>query len=179
MTYEEAKAEFLSISGIRLQKWQEDFIDRLHKNPKIIIKIKRGTGVDRYDNLIYLLRAIEDFRINEVKQKMTYEQAHEILEDLLRAMTYNRLLFSGDMLKAIGVAVESVELQIPKKPTEYDSVPHGRCPNCHSAVKMYCDDPKNKYCIWCGQALAWSDEDTKKDGKRFDRMYFDEFKQKD
>ena len=180
MTYEEAKAEFFKIAGIELTKTRELILDTIYsrhkKDPGWIIANARAYRGDEYDALVYLALAIEDFRKNEEKQKMTYEQAHKILENLLRAMTYNRLLFSGDMLKAIGKAVEAVELQIPKKPyidNENGVYEKEYCPTCHRSLF-----PNDHHCR-CGQALDWSDEDTKKDGKSFDRMYFDEFKQKE
>ncbi len=186
MTYEEAKAEFFRIAHIKLPKWQENILDQIYelqkKNPEKIIEIQRGgRGIDF--NYILLTRIIEDFRINEEKQKMSYEQAHEILEDLLRAMTYNRLFFSGDMLKAIGAAVEAVEYRIPKRPkipALYAGLKYSQidgytclCPTCGEKVHF------GERCQKCGQTLDWSGEDTKKDDKSFDRMYFDEFKQKD
>ena len=183
MTYEEAKAEFLKIMEIKLPKWQEDIIDYLHENPKKIIEITRRSGVNRYNDLIFLTIAIEDFRKNEVKQKMTYEQAHKTLEELLRAMTYNRLIFSGDMLKAIGAAVEAVEYRIPKRPKKpvlYSGLKYSEiegytclCPTCGEKVHF------GERCQKCGQTLDWNNEDTRKDGRSFDRMYFDELKPKE
>lgn len=53
---------------------------------------------------------------------------------------------------------KSLEKQIPKKPIHYnDSVPHDRCPNCHNAVKVFCDAHNYHYCLYCGQAIDWSD----------------------
>ena len=110
---------------------------------------------------------------------MTYEQAHKILEDLLRAMTYNRLLFSGDMLKAIGAAVEAVEYRIPKKPKKpalYAGLKYSQidgytclCPTCGEKVHF------GERCHKCGQTLDWSDEDTKKYGKDAAYMFVEDF----
>ena len=61
--------------------------------------------------------------------------------------------------QAIDKAVETLEKQIPKKPTEYDSVPHARCPQCTKGVRVYCDSAKVPFCQWCGQALDWGDND--------------------
>lgn len=53
---------------------------------------------------------------------------------------------------------KSLEKLIPKKPIHYnDSVPHDRCPNCHNAVKVFCDAHNYHYCLYCGQAIDWSD----------------------
>lgn len=87
---------------------------------------------------------------------MTNKEAHGILEKKQSKMTTYRQFYTEEAIEANGLAILALEKQIPKKPTEYDSVPHGRCPSCHNAVRMYCDDPKNKYCIWCGQAIDWS-----------------------
>ena len=51
--------------------------------------------------------------------------------------------------------IEALEKQIPKKPTQYDSVPHNRCPVCHNAVKVFVDAHEYHYCLYCGQALDW------------------------
>ena len=55
--------------------------------------------------------------------------------------------------------VELLEKQIPKKPVNYDSVPHSRCPVCNNAVKVFEDAHEHHYCLYCGQALDWRDED--------------------
>ena len=61
--------------------------------------------------------------------------------------------------KALDFTIKALEKQIPKKPTEYDSVPHARCPQCTRGVRVYCDSAKVPFCQWCGQALDWSDND--------------------
>lgn len=54
--------------------------------------------------------------------------------------------------------VESLIKQEPKKPSgDWHSVPHYRCPTCHSAVKIFSDDKTYPYCQFCGQALDWSE----------------------
>lgn len=55
---------------------------------------------------------------------------------------------------------ELVEKATPKKPIgDFNSVPHYRCPNCMCTVKLYEDSHKYKYCLYCGQAIDWSDEE--------------------
>lgn len=83
---------------------------------------------------------------------MTNEEA---IENLKVLKEYFEEQSGGSYPLCFDNARIALEKQIPKKPTVYDSVPHGRCPSCRNAVRMYCDDPKNKYCIWCGQALDW------------------------
>ena len=57
------------------------------------------------------------------------------------------------------VVSDDAEKLIPKKATEIQYVPngtlvYGRCPECHSfATNDF------KYCITCGQALDWGDEE--------------------
>ena len=70
-----------------------------------------------------------------------------------RAMTEYELTI-GMTLK------EAIEKQIPQKPSWDDSVPHSRCPVCHSVVSAYIDSPKLSYCYHCGQALDWSDNNA-------------------
>ena len=59
---------------------------------------------------------------------------------------------------AIDIVIEALEKQIPKKPVNYDSVPHSRCPVCNNAVKVFEDAHEYHYCLYCGQCLDWSDE---------------------
>lgn len=60
--------------------------------------------------------------------------------------------------EAIDMAIEALEKQMPKKPVNYDSVPHSRCPVCNNAVKVFEDAHEYHYCLYCGQCLDWSDE---------------------
>ena len=62
-------------------------------------------------------------------------------------------------ITALTMAVEALEKQIPKKPVNYDSVPHSRCPVCNNAVKVFEDAHKHHYCLYCGQRLDWEEED--------------------
>ena len=63
-----------------------------------------------------------------------------------------------DWLTAMGMVTEALEKQIPKKPINYDSVPHSRCPVCNNSVKIFEDAHEYHYCLYCGQAIDWSDE---------------------
>ena len=51
----------------------------------------------------------------------------------------------------ITIAISALEKQIPKKPIEYDGVPHFLCPNCNKDVFAY-----DHHCE-CGQALKWEE----------------------
>ena len=53
---------------------------------------------------------------------------------------------------------EAVEKQKKKKPKgDLHSVPHYRCPNCNSTVKLYQNSKKDEICKWCGQRIEWSE----------------------
>lgn len=65
--------------------------------------------------------------------------------------------------KQIGTLEEvrdAVEKQKAKKPKgDLHSVPHYRCPNCNSIVKLYQNSKKDEICKWCGQRIDWSEDD--------------------
>lgn len=69
----------------------------------------------------------------------TAEEAHEYL----------------DVLK------ELVDKATPKKPIirRGYSIEYYHCPNCNAFI-AYCDDEDDyhDYCVFCGQAIDWSDE---------------------
>lgn len=53
---------------------------------------------------------------------------------------------------------EAMEKQKKKKPKgDLHSVPHYRCPNCNSTVKLYQNSKKDEICKWCGQRIDWSE----------------------
>lgn len=85
---------------------------------------------------------------------MTFEKALDILKaNEERKSTTN-------YLRCKHTAIEALEKQIPKKPKgDYHSVPHYRCPSCNSAVKVFEDAHEYHWCLYCGQALDWSDEE--------------------
>ena len=64
---------------------------------------------------------------------------------------------ASKFITALNTAIEALEKQIPKKPTdktlEYDGY-YGRCPGCNRVIYDYKD--RNR-CYNCGQALDWSD----------------------
>lgn len=86
---------------------------------------------------------------------MTIERAIEILNPEHREH-YDSIEIVEE---ACRMGMNALEKQIPKKPTEYDSVPHARCPHCTIGVRVYCDSAKVPFCQWCGQALDWGDND--------------------
>lgn len=64
-----------------------------------------------------------------------------------------------DWLTAMDMVTEALEKQIPKKPINYDSIPHSRCPVCNNSIKVFKDAHEYHYCLYCGQAIDWSKED--------------------
>ena len=65
-----------------------------------------------------------------------------------------------DFITEIEMAIEALEKQIPKKPTEVDEREVGwiafMCPACNTAVIGQPYRPNN--CKHCGQAIDWSEE---------------------
>ena len=55
---------------------------------------------------------------------------------------------------------ELVDKATPKKVKEIDrSVGYFACPNCKQSIAWYCVNAQSKYCVKCGQALDWSEEE--------------------
>lgn len=74
--------------------------------------------------------------------------------------------FAIRITKALNMAVEALEKQIPKKVCEVQKdyiIKHHCCPSCDYPVNVsFIKDRiagfrKDKYCNNCGQALDWSD----------------------
>ena len=91
---------------------------------------------------------------------MTREEAIRLLdpnttrEALAEVEYYNGFSGKDACIKAIEdacrLAIEALEKQVPKKPTN-NSWTHYHCPVCMKSVN-------SKYCGNCGQAIDWSDE---------------------
>ena len=74
---------------------------------------------------------------------------------------------TGEHMTAIGIAIQTLEKQIPKKPRKTDSyrgvlkrVYAYVCPTCGNAcLEKYMNERQNTMFCWnCGQKLDWSDE---------------------
>ena len=74
---------------------------------------------------------------------------------------------TGEHMTAIGIAIQALEKQIPKKPRKTDSyrgvlkrVYAYVCPTCGNAcLEKYMNERQNTMFCWnCGQKLDWSDE---------------------
>ena len=90
---------------------------------------------------------------------MTYEEAIEYITE--RYVTMSMCLTIGECRKhnkAISMAIEALEKQIPKKPiirkTEdyFGNVKHTLCPNCQKTEFVF---TQPCFCHHCGQALNW------------------------
>lgn len=95
---------------------------------------------------------------------MTNEEAiKELKED--RALYESDIVKTGDgtpegqLMLAIDMAIEALEKQIPKKPKRDKEYPLGRvCPKCSAYLgNVQFMSSIDDYCMWCGQALDWSD----------------------
>lgn len=91
---------------------------------------------------------------------MTYEQTREQFLLAWNSNAYLNMCESDDMKNAI----EALEKQIPKKPTEvHEKVDKYSsfyslsfmCPSCETAVIFQSYKPK--YCKHCGQKIQWGD----------------------
>ena len=93
---------------------------------------------------------------------MTNKGAIDILRIILREATEceESISYVTDIdAEPLRLAIKALEKQIPKKPVNYNSVPHSRCPICNNSVKVYEDAHEYHYCLYCGQRLDWNDED--------------------
>lgn len=63
--------------------------------------------------------------------------------------------FSQKDYEGIDFAIEALEKQIPKKPTDV-CTPVITCGKCFS--DLFDDGLKFTYCPWCGQRIDWSDK---------------------
>ena len=88
---------------------------------------------------------------------MTYEEAVGVLTS--RAIAFGRASGKSTLecirIEAICKTIEALEKQIPKKP--YDIV---HCPLCKIEVELQpIDTEQVTYCLHCGQAIDWSDDE--------------------
>ena len=90
----------------------------------------------------------------------------EAIETIKIAMAEVEWDYPMDYTVAFEMAIDALEKQVPKQPKEYEDKYYG-CPSCGNVTMMkwerYPDIPMNKicglpYCLGCGQALDWSDE---------------------
>lgn len=101
---------------------------------------------------------------------MTESEAIDKLKNLRLFMQIedekNECKFAEDDYKAIDMAIQALEKQIPKKPIRHTAWENFKCPACGSAeileydteYREYDKDCKFEYCSDCGQHLDWGDE---------------------
>ena len=87
---------------------------------------------------------------------MTYEEAIEYITE--RYVTMSMCLTLDECRKhnkAISMAIEALEKQIPKKPTR-GKYGHTECACCGWVVESFCGDLEQyPFCLNCGQAIDW------------------------
>ena len=86
---------------------------------------------------------------------MKPKEAIETIKVAIAEVEWN---YPMDYAVAFEEAINALEKQVPKKPVNYDSVPHSRCPVCNNSVKVFEDAHEYHYCLYCGQAIDWSEE---------------------
>ena len=89
---------------------------------------------------------------------MTYEEAIEYITE--RYVTMSMCLTLDECRKhnkAISMAIEALEKQIPKKPTRTrGKYGHTECACCGWVVESFCGDLEQyPFCPNCGQAIDW------------------------
>ena len=87
---------------------------------------------------------------------MKYEEAIGILtyQAFVLGRASGKSTLEHSRIEALNKAVEALEKQIPKKP--YDIV---HCPLCKIEVELQpIDIEQVTYCLHCGQAIDWSEQ---------------------
>ena len=93
---------------------------------------------------------------------MTHEEAIEYITE--RYVTMSMCLTLDECRKhnkAISMAIEALEKQIPKKPTRTrGKYGHTECACCGWVVESFCGDLEQyPFCPNCGQAIDWEDDE--------------------
>ena len=83
--------------------------------------------------------------------------------EVIKQLKTQRTFTYGSDAKVLGMAINALEKQIPKKPINYDKY-YYKCPYCEQDLSVDDDslyiyeDTMPNYCTNCGQRLDWSDE---------------------
>lgn len=130
-------------------------------------------GFGSYDLKNVLRWLEEEFEIVEQtdhEKALKLEMAIEKLKELKTAGS-NLIPSCGErayvMTKAIAMAINALERQIPKKPVSED-----RCPLCGGIVSYYYSpfnivavtETKDNFCATCGQAIDWGKSNDERNG---------------
>ena len=80
---------------------------------------------------------------------MTYDEAIKYAKE-------NILAYTSEMAEFKVIAIEAIQMQIPKKPICREQgttlILNGVCPKCSNVVHAY-----DNYCSFCGNKLDWGD----------------------
>ena len=80
---------------------------------------------------------------------MTYDEAIKYAKE-------NILAYTSEMAEFQVIAIEAIQMQIPKKPICREQgttlILNGVCPKCSNVVHAY-----DNYCAFCGNKLDWGD----------------------
>ena len=90
---------------------------------------------------------------------MTYEEALNMMAKA-EIRYYGEMTIADEIIELKNKCCEALEKQIPIKPinvryhyTTFD------CPNCKETIFTTEELNTHKYCLYCGQALDWSEEE--------------------
>lgn len=90
---------------------------------------------------------------------MESKETIKTIETINIAMAEVEWNYPMDYVVAFEEAIKALEKQLPKKAIIIDDeMGFFECPACGGVIG-YMDDPKShKYCLMCGQALDWGDD---------------------
>lgn len=90
-----------------------------------------------------------NFKINQINSALQH----------LSKITENEA-YSDYFQDVCKIAVKALEKQIPKKPRLNDSdYAYFECDSCGTAIAYSFEPEEHKYCLHCGQALDWGQEE--------------------
>lgn len=85
---------------------------------------------------------------------MTYEEAIKELKECREFAEKRGSYYGEKAIPTYDLAIEAIEKQIPKKPTDCDGY---YCPNCGARVDDDGRGYEQPYCMECSQAIDWSE----------------------
>lgn len=108
-----------------------------------------------------------DVAISAMQELQEYSKTglspKQVTETICELGATKRVLEHYKQLGTLEEVREAVEKQKKKKPKgDLHSVPHYRCPNCNSTVKLYQNSKKDEICKWCGQRIEWSEVENER-----------------
>ena len=138
-------------------------IEALRLEGGIEITGKSRRVAEFFDGLDVAISAMQE--LQEYKQFGTLEDLIKLKERELSGVELAKIACSLNLLEkynqlgTLDEVREAVEKRKAKKPKgDLHSVPHYRCPNCNSTVKLYQNSVKDEICRWCGQVIDWGEE---------------------